>query len=248
MGSPTMLSTLVVPPARRRADRRRDAADRHLPGRPPHHGRPGRRQRRRRHPRPGRHRQDVRGRGHPGGPGPPRRTGGVLSVLHRPADHAPGRRPPAGRVHRHRGSQAPQPVPARRPAAVEGPGRRVVRPIPAGRTSDLARDVITATGRSPATLLSGSHVGSDTGRCRGAGGTVEPAASPPAEIIQEASTTTSCRRTPRRRRRGRGYPRGRRPGRKRAERRNSCPCHRPGRTTPRRLRRLPGDRASGPPR
>ncbi|MFK0259274.1 hypothetical protein [Streptomyces sp. NPDC090445] len=41
----------------------------------------------------------------------------------------------------------------RRLAAVEGPGRLVVRPTPGGRTSDLALDILTATGRSPATLL-----------------------------------------------------------------------------------------------
>ncbi|MEU5811451.1 hypothetical protein [Streptomyces sp. NPDC047718] len=41
----------------------------------------------------------------------------------------------------------------RRLAAVEGPGRLVVRPTPGGRTSDLVLDILTATGRSPATLL-----------------------------------------------------------------------------------------------
>ncbi|MFI7089656.1 hypothetical protein ACIBUR_39480 [Streptomyces anulatus] len=41
----------------------------------------------------------------------------------------------------------------RRLAAVEGPGRLVVRPTPGGRTSDLALDILTATGRSPTTLL-----------------------------------------------------------------------------------------------
>ncbi|MGO4456587.1 hypothetical protein AB4039_04555 [Streptomyces sp. M-16] len=38
-------------------------------------------------------------------------------------------------------------------AAIEGPGRLVVRPTPGGRTSDLALDILTATGRSPTTLL-----------------------------------------------------------------------------------------------
>ncbi|MFG2690810.1 ATP-binding protein [Streptomyces sp. NPDC048405] len=41
----------------------------------------------------------------------------------------------------------------RRLAAVEGPGRLVVRPTPGGRTSDLVLDILTATGRSPSTLL-----------------------------------------------------------------------------------------------
>ncbi|MFB7264984.1 hypothetical protein ACFCXH_22940 [Streptomyces nojiriensis] len=41
----------------------------------------------------------------------------------------------------------------RRLAAVEGPGRLVVRPTPAGRVSGLALDILTTTGRSPAALL-----------------------------------------------------------------------------------------------
>lgn len=41
----------------------------------------------------------------------------------------------------------------RRLAAVEGPGRLVVRPTPGGRSSDLALDILIATGRSPTTLL-----------------------------------------------------------------------------------------------
>ncbi|MGW0670679.1 ATP-binding protein [Streptomyces sp. NPDC002746] len=41
----------------------------------------------------------------------------------------------------------------RRLAAVEGPGRLVVRPTPGGRVSDLALDILTATGRSPSALL-----------------------------------------------------------------------------------------------
>lgn len=50
----------------------------------------------------------------------------------------------------------------RRLAVVEGPGRLVVRPTPGGRVSDLALDILTATGRSPSVLLADHIPTSDT--------------------------------------------------------------------------------------
>lgn len=49
-------------------------------------------------------------------------------------------------------------------ARIEGPGRLVVRPTPGGRISDLALDILTATGRTPSTLLADRIPGPDDWR------------------------------------------------------------------------------------
>lgn len=52
----------------------------------------------------------------------------------------------------------------RRLAAIEGPGRLIVRPTPGGRTSDLVLDILTGTGRSPRHLLTDRAPGADAWR------------------------------------------------------------------------------------
>ncbi|MFE0063468.1 hypothetical protein, partial [Streptomyces sp. NPDC059003] len=53
---------------------------------------------------------------------------------------------------------------ARRLASIDGPGRLIVRPTPGGRTSDLALDILAATGRTPTSLLADRTPGPDAWR------------------------------------------------------------------------------------